>query len=296
MKTIIINSYEELNNTIEEITSKKIIKENGQLRRYFFRGQQNKKWILESAATRNQKYGNNIPFNENKEIEKIKIKESYKSKMALAFTQHDGHNTRCLDFTRNPNVALYFACNPIDDKGFDGALYILEHDYHKPEWYTNYLSYYTATITDKDVISAYDLAKELSKKDEIIAEFKRTGRIIYDNSDVEFYIQPYLGKGIMIDYEGNDYGSKKIKNQEAALYHFGLRYFYINDKNQRKYVSEKYLVKYGSNANHFYIDLRKVQKYTLEKNQNCTKIIIPQKLKKEIYEKINIKPEDLGLK
>ena len=89
-----------------------------------------------------------------------------KSKIALAVAQHYDRKTRCLDFTRNYKIALYFACNPNDSAyNEDGAIFILEGSYHRPEWYTNYLVYHTA-IDSRNDISSWEYSNYIIQKNE----------------------------------------------------------------------------------------------------------------------------------
>jgi len=90
----------------------------------------------------------------------------------LEIAQHFGVPTRLLDFTQNPLVALYFACE--DTKNVDGSIWIVnEPGYNKILFNTNYL---TLSIDSKNIIS-----KIIS--DEIINAFStpdyRQNRIQY---------------------------------------------------------------------------------------------------------------------
>lgn len=287
MCDIIINSYDELIETIESICSKKIYKLDNEIRRRFFRGHANKEWKLIPALLREKN------IQENSELINILKSDPEKSKKTLAIAQHYGQKTRCLDFTRNYKVALYFACNPNDSAyNEDGALFILEKTCHKPNWFTNYLVYYTA-IDSRNDVSSYDFSDYIIQKDEIKKEFTRTGRS-FEKGDVNNEVQTYLSKGFMVDFENNDYGFERIKKQEAALYYFGSKYYYIEEQ-KKVYADVDYISTYWSSQNMFRIELHNLSDPNLEDKKFCTKIIIPQKLKKEIFEKINIKSSDLGL-
>lgn len=288
MKEIKINTYNELIEQIENISSQKIYKLEGQLKRFFYRGHESKNWNLEPTILRNQ------DAQENNELREIfnKVKNE-KSKIALAVAQHYGRKTRCLDFTRNYKIALYFACNPNDSAyNEDGAIFIIEKSYHRPEWFTNYLVYYAA-INPRDDVSSWEFSDYIIQKDEISKEFSRTGRS-FEKGDVNNEVQIYLSKGFMVDFENNNYCFERIDKQEAALYYFGSKYYF--KKNGKKYYADPALIsKRWSSQNMFMIELHNLSNPNLESDPYCTKIIIPQRLKKEIFEKINIKASDLGL-
>ncbi len=286
MSEIIISSYSELIGTIESICAKKIYKLDNEIRKRFFRGHANKEWKLIPNLLRDKS------IQENSELINILKNDPKKSKKTLVVAQHYGQKTRCLDFTRNFKVALYFACNPNDtDYNQDGALFILEETCHKPDWFTNYLMYYTA-IDSRNDISSWDFSNYLIQKDEIKKEFSRTGRS-FEKGEVNSEIQTYLSKGFMIDFENNDYDFERIKKQEAALYYFGSKYYYIEEQ-KKVYANVDYISTHWSSQNMFRIELHNLSNPNLESNPYCTKIIIPQRLKKEIFEKINIKASDLG--
>ena len=146
MIEIIINSIEELMKKIDKYDSSKIPKIEGQIRNYYFRGQANKEWDLIPNSLRNDEKNNFDELAELKktknELELMNISGDNESKVLLALAQHYGNKTRCLDFTRDYKVALYFACDPCsNDFNKDGALFIWEKDAHRPEWFTNYLVY-----------------------------------------------------------------------------------------------------------------------------------------------------------
>ena len=77
------------------------------------------------------------------------------------------------------------------------------------------------------------------------------------------------------------------------MYYFGSK-FYGVDENGKRYYQNIDSLRYWSNQNMLYIDLHTLSDPQLQ-DGICTKIIIPQRLKKEIYEKIEIEASDLGL-
>lgn len=287
MNSITVNTYDELIEQVKEITSRLVLNSDDYRTAHYFRGHADKDWKLLPTLLRDKN------SKEDKELlDLLPINENDKNKIMLATAQHYGRKTRCLDFTRNYKVALYFACNPNDlnyDK--DGAIFILEKYYHLPNWFTNYLVYYVAIDNRSDLLG-WNYAREILQKAEIVDELKRTKRSLAID-DIECEIQWYLSKGFMVDFRKNDFGIERIKKQEAALYYFGSK-FYGVDENGKRYYQNIDSLRYWSNQNMLYIDLHTLSDPQLQ-DGICTKIIIPQRLKKEIYEKIEIEASDLGL-
>ena len=90
---------------------------------YVFRGQANKEWDLKPSAFR---IDDSSDDDEN--VLKFVMDHSKSFKLSLfsmiELARHYGANTRVLDFTHNPDVALFFACYGEKDK--DGIVYIID--------------------------------------------------------------------------------------------------------------------------------------------------------------------------
>lgn len=71
--------------------------------------------------------------------------------------------------------------------------------------------------------------------------------------------------------------------------------YYSIDNNKKVYADVAYISTHWSSQNMFRIELHNLSNPNLEDKFYTTKIIIPQRLKKEIFERINIKASDLGL-
>lgn len=103
-----------------------LVLDNAKKETCIYRGHASKDWLLKSSIGRSEKY--------NKELEKdvfLQFKMNYysytrerpSSDMDLLFlAQHYGLPTRLLDFTYNPMIALYFACENEPEK--DGQIYV----------------------------------------------------------------------------------------------------------------------------------------------------------------------------
>ena len=104
----------------------KLVLENARKGKYIYRGHASYKWPLKSSIGRNKNY--------TKDLEKevfLRFKMNYysytperpQSDMDLLFLgQHYGLPTRLLDFTYNPMIALYFACESEPES--DGRVYV----------------------------------------------------------------------------------------------------------------------------------------------------------------------------
>ena len=266
-----INSYEDIEKIIESLN----LNWKKESYKFYFRGQAVDKWRLLPGMLRSK-------IDEKTQIEEDKTTDIISVKMAAA--QHYGKKTRCLDFTRNVNIALYFAVSDKEYENEDGALYILWYDSHNPNWFTNYLMYYIATL-EKDSIIDWNLTEYLLDKKEIISEFNRTGRST-ELFNANFNINLYLSNGFLVDFKGNECGIERLKKQEGALYYFGSQYYY----NSSKIIDNK--IEF-SNSISYKINIHELIDHKLEKR--CIKIVIPRELKQEIYRKINITKENLAL-
>ena len=95
-------------------------------KQFLYRGQANSRWMLNSSLTRSSKF----LANERElyyEILSLKPEEFQQGSSVydrLITMQHYGMPTRLMDLTRNPLIALFFACNNKPLSGEDGAVYV----------------------------------------------------------------------------------------------------------------------------------------------------------------------------
>lgn len=287
---IYISSYQELKDKIEDIKSKLEQSKytDPKNEKVYFRGQANKEWNLIPNILR----GN---CSELKQINETNETFDTNDVNRLAIAQHYGKKTRCLDFTRNINVALYFACNPDDNIKTDGAIYCVLAYGHRPMWFTNYLVNYVSSSTET-IICTNDLSIKLLQNKNIVEEFERTYRSTEINN-VNDEVQIYLGKGFMVDFEGeNDLFEKypRILKQDGALFYFGSKYFYFDDISGKEINVPIESLDYCYGNWKYSIKLHEINESSLDRFE-IYKFIIPQHLKEEIFKNINISAKDLCL-
>ena len=112
-------------------------------KKFLFRGQENKRWEVETSACRRSKEEwNSDPMSEVNELYyNIRLIQQYKhadfhsryfseiSKQdigILAQLQHNGAATSLIDFSYNPLVALWFACQESPEADNDGTVFSLD--------------------------------------------------------------------------------------------------------------------------------------------------------------------------
>lgn len=88
----------------------------------YFRGQSNKKWMITFALYR-YRFESEYKWLKAAELRTWQETSHLSNLNKLIVFQHYGLNTRLLDVTRNPLVALYFACLPSSKKETCGAVY-----------------------------------------------------------------------------------------------------------------------------------------------------------------------------
>lgn len=93
-----------------------------------YRGQANSFWNLDASITREPKYLEN---EENMYYDILSLKpDAFRNDTTvyerLITMQHYGMPTRLLDVTRNPLVAIFFACNNLQRKDSDGVIFIFK--------------------------------------------------------------------------------------------------------------------------------------------------------------------------
>lgn len=101
-----------------------------------YRGQTNSSWILDASITRELKF-KNAEAEMYYEVLSLKPDAFQNDKTVyerLITMQHYGMPTRLLDITRNPLVAIFFACNNWEAKNIDSTIYTFEQPKKKSDF------------------------------------------------------------------------------------------------------------------------------------------------------------------
>lgn len=103
-----------------------------------YRGQANSSWNLDASITREPKYLNNEAkmYYDILSLKPDAFKNDTTVYERLITMQHFGMPTRLLDVTRNPLVAIFFACNNMERKDSDGVIFTF-----KPEKEEEFLNF-----------------------------------------------------------------------------------------------------------------------------------------------------------
>lgn len=92
---------------------------------HLYRGQANSSWALDASITREPKYLHNESqlYYDILSLKPDAFKEDHSVYERLITMQHYGMPTRLLDVSRNPLVAIFFACNNMECANQDGTVF-----------------------------------------------------------------------------------------------------------------------------------------------------------------------------
>jgi len=101
-----------------------------------YRGQADSSWNLDASITREPKYKSNEAemYYDILSLKPDAFQNDKSVYERLITMQHFGMPTRLLDITRNPLVAIFFACNNFERKDVDGTIYTFEPPANKADF------------------------------------------------------------------------------------------------------------------------------------------------------------------
>jgi hypothetical protein len=232
---------EELRFALSELSGKEL----------FFRGQANSNWSLNPSIARSQ----NLLDNEHQLFQKILAlkpndftndKTDYEKLITM---QHYGLPTRLLDLTRNPLVAIFFACNNWSRNKEDGLVYIFENkekdflnpDDEKVEKLTQLMKLDFSAIRSNE-----EFEKDMYKENHFIRGVAKNQRINNQSGDFIFVgigndtkenktVEELVSRYLIIDYKVKPI---LLENLEVMNIHGGSVYPELG--NMSSYLVNKY--------------------------------------------------------
>lgn len=135
----------------------------------------------------------------------------------FAYLQHYGTGTRMIDFTTNPEVAMYFACEK--DPLLDAALYLYTYNSHKAEWIDTLIFTELMQMKGRNNIKINSFSEQLLKKYPILSQrFVKT-------AELNMFLMAYLDHGYMVlPTEDVKIHNIRIRNQEGVFFICGVEF------------------------------------------------------------------------
>ncbi|MDY3345675.1 FRG domain-containing protein [Riemerella anatipestifer] len=218
---------------------------------YFYRGHSDKSYDLKPSMYRKE----NFYVNEDKIYKETILNiphEFYNCKSTievLVKMQHFGIPTRILDLTRNPLIALYFAC--IDNFDKDAEIIILDIPEKNIRFYDSDRITILANLAKQQVDFGFDIEKDFDYYDEdkVKEANDRLGYLLHSIKEDKphFYniINPNDLDNVLAVQVKLD--NPRIIRQQGAFLIFGIQKSYdgINGKTNCSTVPKKWIVKHN---------------------------------------------------
>lgn len=230
----------------------------------FYRGQSDKQWDISPSLLRSDLNGSD-------QIISYSLKEGLSLFGMIAYIQHHYTGTRFIDFTINPDVAIYFACSENSDK--DGAIFIYSYDSHKEEWYTSIVLSELTQIPTNDIITIEDLSNViLERHPELYERFQ-------SKTDLNGAIVSFLDHGFMaLPDENTIHEIIRLQRQEGCFFVCGVKFV---DEKINRFLS-------AAGKNRIYPHSAVVPD-SLIKGCSLVKLIIPKECKESMLQQVQEK-------
>lgn len=218
-----VNQYQEIHvTTLEEIYNI-IIEYNklynlprhdfikdGSMLQGFYRGQSNSEWDIAPSLLRSK-------MSEPQILKKYNPNTKMSLFGTIAYIQHHQTGTRFIDFTTNPDVAIFFAC--LNSNNTDGAVFLYNYVPHQAEWYTSIVLSELAQLENNNKITVQYLAEQVLKNNPDLNN--RFSSI----EELNGGIISFLDHGFMVlpDSE-NLHNNLRLKRQQGCFFVCGVKF------------------------------------------------------------------------
>ncbi|GCB29971.1 FRG domain-containing protein [Firmicutes bacterium AM29-6AC] len=210
---IIVNSVEEVYAVIDKYNQEFHLPRKGgnTETRAFYRGQSNFAWKIEPSILRCSE-DEGVLYRKNQS--NLEGKDLFAQ---FAFLQHYGTGTRMIDFTTNPEVAMYFACEK--DPLLDAALYLYTYNAHKAEWID------TLMFTELMQMKGYNTIKINSFSEQLLKKYPILSQRFVRTAELNMFLMAYLDHGYMVlPTEDVKIHNIRIRNQEGVFFICGVEF------------------------------------------------------------------------
>lgn len=225
----------------------------------FYRGQSNSCWDITPSLLRSQ-------IKESDLIKMFQPSQNLSLFGMIAYIQHYHEKTRFIDFTLNPDVALYFACSENYDK--DGSFYIYPYVPHKAEWYTSIVLSELVQIPCANEIAVQDFSCQILDR---YPNFKNQFSSI---ESLNSAIMAFLDHGFMVLPDKDSYlNNPRLNAQKGCFYICGVKFTKNLDS------TDRWATRAGSNK---FEPHSAIVPDNLKNGHELVKLIIPRTYKMEI--------------
>jgi hypothetical protein len=273
MEKYIIKEIDEVYQILESLKNDFIVKDSfekfEEKPTLFFRGQNNASWDIRPSI-------NHGKYNEDERERYLSFLKTRDNRFKglskpqkIAAIQHyacKNKGTRCIDFTIDINIALYFACEGNEKK--DGALFICSYTPHKESWYTSLMLTELAFYEKKGEILLSEFCNDIRNLYSLNEEFTRTKR---DINEIELEASTILPYGCMVCYNPISFiKNRRMERQKGCMYICGSEFL---NKKGPTYLTEAPFLRFFPH---------KVIEPSLIFRHSAIKIEIPSTMKKSI--------------
>lgn len=210
---IVVESIDEIYEIIEEYnTYWKLPRTGGNTEtRAFYRGQANALWSIEPSILR-------CDTDEGAQYRKYQSKLLGKNLFdQFAYLQHYVTGTRLIDFTINPEVALYFACEK--ESMSDAALFLYIYNSHRAEWID------TIIFTEIMQMNYCGTLKVSEFSEKLFQKYPELHRRFYSVPELNLFLMSYLDHGYMVyPSSGSEKTNLRVERQEGVFFICGVQF------------------------------------------------------------------------